>query len=148
MTDRWTCPGCRDSIALTRTQRLRAHPDPRTDQPCPGKGFCINEPEYPQLVKLWGWQAGIKIMKQQAPEWVPPTESGPHPLGTLQQIILKAYPAADAFGYAGALTGDDSGITFCVSRWWYFAASDGHVGEKYPARANAADALHRYMEEN
>lgn len=142
---RWTCPGYHDQIALTRTNRLRAHDDPRTGEPCPGKGFCIEEPEYPQLIKLWGWETGIKLMKRANPGWLSPMESGPHPLGVLQEIIMKAYPGADTFGYAGALTGSGKGLTFCVRRWWYFAAPDGYVGEKYPTRADAAEGLHEYM---
>ncbi|MFE6000395.1 hypothetical protein ACFQ6C_26600 [Streptomyces sp. NPDC056454] len=141
MAETWTCPGCRDSVTLTPARRLRVHDDPRTGSPCSGKGFCIDEPEYPQLIKLWGWETGIQMMKQRTPGWVPPTESGPHPMGTLQDLMLKAYPScAESFGY-----GAGKGITFRVGRRWYFAAPDGHVGEKYPSHPNAADALHEYM---
>ncbi|MFJ6729424.1 hypothetical protein ACIQPQ_31430 [Streptomyces sp. NPDC091281] len=141
MINSWRCPGCRDEVILTRTQRLRAHDDPRTGEACPGKGYCIDEPEYPQLIKLWGWETGQRLMDQQNPTgWVSPTKSGPHPIGALQGLIMAAYPIAGSFGYAAG-----KGITFCVSRWWYYAASDGHVGEKYRLRSDAADALHEYM---
>ncbi|MFJ4902963.1 hypothetical protein [Streptomyces sp. NPDC088727] len=140
MPNSWTCPGCHDSVTLTPAQRLRAHDDPRTGQPCSGKSFCIVEPEYPQLIKLWGWETGIQMMKARTPGWVPPTERGPHPIGTLQNLMLKAYPSAGSFGY-----GAGKGITFRVGHWWYFAAPDGHVGEKYRFRPDAADALHEYV---
>jgi hypothetical protein len=143
MLNSWPCPGCRDRVSLTRTKRLRAHDDPRTGQPCPGKGFCIDEPEYPQLIKLWGWETGNQMMKQRTPNWVPPTESGPHPIGALQKIAMEAYPGAESFGY-----GAGKGITFRVSRWWYFAAWDGHVGERYRFRPDAADALDEYVKQH
>ncbi|MGW1436772.1 hypothetical protein ACWD7M_16175 [Streptomyces griseus] len=142
MAETWTCPGCSDWVTLTPTRRLRAHDDPRTGEPCSGKGFCIDEPEYPQLIKLWGWETGIRMMKRRTPGWVPPTENGPHPVGTLQNLMLKAYPSAESFGFSSG-----GGITFRVGRWWYFAAPDGHVGEKYHFRQDVADALHEYMKE-
>jgi hypothetical protein len=144
----WPCPGCHDRVTLTRTKRLRAHDDPRTGKPCPGKGFCIDEPEYPQLIKLWGWETGNQMMKQRTPGWVPPTESGPHLQGTLQKIIMKAYPSADAFGYAGPMTGPGKGLTFSVGRQWYFAAPDGHVGGPYMRRADSADAHGEYLKQH
>lgn len=136
----WPCPGCHDRVYLTRVQRLRAHEDPRNGKPCQGKGFAIDEPEYPQLIKLWGWETGNRMMKQRTPGFVPPTENGPHPLGDLQNLTMKAYPGASSFGY-----GAGKGITFRVGKWWYFAAPDGHVGEKYRVRPDAADALHEYV---
>jgi hypothetical protein len=148
MTDRWTCPGCRETVALTSARRLRAHDDPRTSQPCPGKGFCIDEPEYPQLIQLWGWKTGIQLMKKRSPLWMSPPELAPHSRGALQKIVMKAYPTADAFNYTRPPTGPDDSITFCVRRRWHFAAPDGHVGEGYASRSDAADAFDEHMKEN
>jgi hypothetical protein len=137
-----TCPGCRQyPVTVTPTGALRAH-DSGNGIPCPGKGFRLDQPIYPQLIKLWGWETGQKLMKQEFPEWVSPMDSGPHPIGTLQKLVLKAYPSADAFGYTSG-----RGITFCVSKRWYFATPDGHVGEKYPTRVAAADAADEYLKE-
>lgn len=143
MPESATCPGCRQyPVTLTPTRRLRAHND-TMGKPCPGKGFSVDQPMYPQLVKLWGWETGHELMKREFPEWPTPMETGPHPIGALQKIVMKAYPGADAFGYTSG-----KGITFCVSKRWYFAAPDGHVGEKYPTRVDAADAADEYLKEN
>lgn len=148
MPNRWSCPGCHDNVILTRTNRLRAHEDPRTGDPCPGKGFCIEEAEYPQLVRLWGWETGNQMMKQRTPGWVPPTESGPHPQEALVEIITKAFPGADEVGYNGPMTGPGEGITFLVGRHSYFAAPDGHANGPYVRREDAACSLTEYMKEN
>lgn len=88
-----TCPGCRNyPVTVTPTGALRAH-DTGTGKPCPGRGFRLDQPIYPQLIKFWGWETGQKLMKREFPEWVSPMESGPHPQGTLQELIMKAYPA-------------------------------------------------------
>lgn len=138
-----TCPGCRSyPVTVTPTGALRAH-DSGNGVPCPGKGFRLDQPMYPQFIKLWGWETGQQLMKREFPDWVSPMESGPHPIGDLQKMVMKAYPSADAFGY-----GAGKGITFLVGRSSYFAAPDGHVGGPYMRRADAADALHHYIKEN
>lgn len=145
MADRATCPGCRESVSVTPTRRLRAH-DARPGIPCPGKGFSLVEPIYPQLIKLWGWETGQKLMKREFPEWVSPEESGPHSPKDLQKLILKAYPDAKKLRLVGVVPGySDTGVTFTTGPGrWYYAAPNGHVGEGYASEAEAGDALDDY----
>lgn len=143
MTDYFRCPGCLDQAALTVMNRLRAHPDPRTGDPCPGKGFCIDEPEYPQLIRLWGWETGQFLMKRENPGWTSPSESGPHPIGGLQQIAVKAYPRARFFTREGPL--GSQGLVFRAGHQWYWMTCDGHVGERHKERVLALDSMYRHL---
>lgn len=72
MTSRWTCPGCRESVAVTPTRRLRAHDDPSVGAPCQGKGFWLDRAAYPQYVELFGQERANEIMRGEFPGWEPP----------------------------------------------------------------------------
>jgi hypothetical protein len=102
MADYWTCPGCRNSVALTPTKALRAHPDGRTGEPCLGKGFRIDQPAYAQYVELFGREQGNAIMRAENPGWTPREDTdGPSDAWRTRLDVTEALEAA-------GWTGDDA----------------------------------------
>jgi len=75
MADRWTCPGCRESVAVTPTRRLRWHEDPSVGAPCQGRGFRLDRAAYPQYVELFGQERANEIMRREHPGWEPPVDN-------------------------------------------------------------------------
>ncbi|PPS89575.1 hypothetical protein [Streptomyces sp. MH60] len=151
--DRFSCPMCHRHVTVytegTHRGGLRPHKAGHAGREnvggaCPGAGFSPFRPAFPQYVRLYGLAEAIEDVRRVhgKPDWTPE----PREPGELQDFVWAVWPQADRFEMAPP-TGV-RGVTFTIGpRRWYFAAPDSYLSKQFASRADAGDALYKYLRE-